>query len=159
MRHDISALAEGDITPTPTNGPIQYTGVTSCLTLTVLYSDGTASGAHASLIPTPGQRTIEGVVEELRRQSRGKTVAKVIVAGEVELWNRNMKAMNWRYRTVEQIVDDLREGATYIQYDSGEKLEGKRAHMSLSADHRILIVKLENNKVVHSMDLSRHLLY
>ncbi|HET8845662.1 MAG TPA: hypothetical protein VFN35_29610 [Ktedonobacteraceae bacterium] len=159
MQHNVPTLAEGDTTPGPTTGSIQYTGVTSCLTLTILYSDGTASGGHASLTPSPGQRTIEDVVDELQRQSREKTVARVVVAGEVKLWNQRMKSMNWRYRTVEQIIDDLRKGATYIQYDSREKLEGKKAYMSLSADHRILIIKSENNKVVHSMDLSRYLLY
>lgn len=157
MQYNTPVLAEGDITPMPTNGPIQYTGVTHCLTLTVLYSDGTASGGHASLMLAPGQRTIEDVVDELLRQSRGKIVVKVVVAGEVELWNQRMLSLNCRYHTVKQMVDDLRRGATYIQYDSRPKLEGKRANMSLSADHQVLMVKSENNKIVYSMDLSRYL--
>lgn len=153
MQHNTPKLAEGDITPAPTNSTIEYTGVTSCLTFTVLYSDGTASGGHAGMMPQPGERSIDQVVADLKTQANGKTISKVVLAGEIGLWEQNIGHFGLPYNNVDAILQDLSPNATVVRYDSANDLNGAGAHMALSPDHQKLIVKSVNGAQIRDLPL------
>lgn len=163
MQTPTPKLAEGQITKTATNSLIEYTGVTSCLTFTILYSDGTASGGHAGMFirddfPPEDQRTIDQVVKDLKTQAQGKTIAKVILAGEIQTWNSSLTNLpNLPYHTVDDIVKDLNlsPSVPVTRYDSGEALDGSGAYMSLSADHHTFEVRSGNpqGQVIKSFSL------
>lgn len=159
MLNNTPKLAEGQITDSATNSLVEYTGVTSCLTFTVLYSDGTASGGHAGMfvrndLPQKDQRTVEQVVSDLKTQAQGKTIAKVVVAGEIKTWNQNVETLtNSHYHNVDEIMRDLSPNAQVVRYESGDTFNGKGAYMSLSADHHTFEVKDEKGNVVKTISL------
>lgn len=154
MQHNTPKLAEGDITQNPTNSTIEYTGVTSCLTFTVLYSDGTASGGHAGFMPGNGQKTVDQVVADLKTQAQGKTIAKVVLAGEIGMWDQNLGHIPQApYPNVNAILQDLSPNVPVVRYDCDADFQGSGAHFALSADHQHLEVKKSNGTLVRNLNL------
>jgi hypothetical protein len=154
MQSDTLSLAEGETTQAPTRADIQYTGVTSCLTLTLIYSEGTASGGHAALVPAEGQKTIDEIVAELKAQARGKTVTKLVVSGEIEIWDQNIRHASSQYASVKDIEEALiTPGTQVIEQDTGEDFQGRGAYIIVASDHQELIINDVQGKQVRKVAL------
>jgi hypothetical protein len=151
-------LAEGDTTLAPTNRAIEYTGVTSCMTLTLIYSDGTASGGHASLQLPPNKptaKTVDQIVDELNRQATGKQVSKLIIAGELEIWEENLEMSATRYQNLPAIWTALTSrGGKQRIYDSGDDLQGKGAHMTIPPGGATIEVRDKDGNLVKTVKLA-----
>jgi hypothetical protein len=78
-------LSEGQIGTGQSGSGVEYTGVTSCLTVTCLLDDGSYVGGHLSLQKVEKDST--EVLPAMKDLIGGRKVSKVIVAGQLETWN------------------------------------------------------------------------
>jgi hypothetical protein len=79
------ALAEGEVGTG--SGSIEYSGVTSCLTVTCLLEDGSTVGGHLSLQRVAGKLDSTEVLPQMASQIGGKKIVSVVLAGQLDRWN------------------------------------------------------------------------
>jgi hypothetical protein len=79
------ALAEGEV-GTGT-GTIEYSGVSSCLTVTCLLDDGTTVGGHLSLLRVSGKLDSTEVLPKMKELIGSKPVTGVAIVGKLDTWN------------------------------------------------------------------------
>jgi len=82
-------LAEGEIGEFAGAGGVEYTGVSSCLTVTckIAGPPDTYVGGHLSLQVPSGKLDSSKVLPEMRRLIGGRTIEKVHLAGVLDQWS------------------------------------------------------------------------
>jgi hypothetical protein len=78
-------LSEGQVGTGQSGSGIEYSGVTSCLTVTCLLDDGSYVGGHLSLQQVEKDST--EVLPAMKDLIAGRKVTKVVVAGQLDTWN------------------------------------------------------------------------
>jgi hypothetical protein len=78
------ALAEGDVGESD-NGKIEYSGVSSCVTVTCLLADGHAVGGHLSLMKV--NKASNEVLPAMKDKVSGREIKKIHIAGDLNSWS------------------------------------------------------------------------
>lgn len=78
-------LAEGEVGRSKSE-KVEFTEVTSCLTVLVTLEDGSTAGAHLSLMPVDGSRPSQDVIPALIEAIDGTKIKSVAIGGYGDLW-------------------------------------------------------------------------
>jgi hypothetical protein len=88
-------LSEGQVGRAPQGGAIQYTPLTSCLTVTVTLQNGEQVGGHLSMsVPSqPGAHQSDQILNEMRNLIGNDQIASVHIDGFGDTWSPSFLAM------------------------------------------------------------------
>ncbi len=78
-------LAEGEVGRSSSE-KVEFTEVTSCLTVLVELEDGSTAGAHLSLMPAPGSLASPDVIPALVTEIGGTKIKSVTIGGYGDMW-------------------------------------------------------------------------
>ena len=144
-------LAEGGVTGAPTNQSVKFTGVNSCVTVSIFYDDGTVSAGHFGMFEAYSFQNPDEIVRKLKQEEQGKTIQSLLVVGETGTW-----AENWgnfhkgsQHNSVGEILKALNPNRkTERMVDTAKYTGGKTARIEVLPTG-VVIIKDEAGHELH----------
>lgn len=148
-------LAEGGVTSQPTQEVVKFTAVSSCVTFTIFYTDGSISAGHIGMFAEKPFQQPDVVVEKLQKQGQGKQIEAVVVIGETGLWSDALGQLHEgnQYRTVGDITKALNPGRKHEDLvDTAKFTQGKGgAYIEASPHEGKVFIKNADGQVLETI--------